>query len=86
MKDLQTFIEQNVGKSFGDKYLFGNILLNTRFCRSTQPELVEVCLVLPWTNFSDCLDTGKVTNHIEFYEWLNDKFFPLAKKRIDKGD
>jgi len=78
-RDLQTFIEQNVGKKFGDKYIFGNILLDTRFCRNTQPELVEITLNLPWASFSECLDIHKISDNIEFYKWLNEKFVPLAQ-------
>jgi len=84
MIDLQSFIEQNVGKRFGDKYLFDSMLLNTRFCRQTQPELVEVSLRLPWISFADCLDSREVQSNIDFYNWLIESFFPLAEKRISR--
>lgn len=82
---LQVFIEQNAGKDFGDKYLFENVFINTRFSRATEPHLVEVCLHLPWINFSDCFDSRKIRNNIDFHKWLVNIFFPLAKEKISEA-
>ena len=81
--ELQTFIEQNSGKGFGDEYLFHKTILCTRYPRKTSPHTVEVFMSLPWeVTFQDCLDDREIRNNMEFYQWLVGSFFPLAKKRI----
>ena len=91
MPNLQTFIEQNAGKSFMDMggstmYIWGNTTLYTRHNLATDIHSIEVYLGLSWMdwNFSACFDDREIKNNIEFYEWLKTVFFPMAKEKLLK--
>ncbi len=87
--DLQVFIEQNAGKDFGDKYIFGDVFLCTRWVHTIDTggkgqHCVEVQLILNLINMQivHCFEPSKVGDNIAFYKWLTDEFSPLVEKVI----
>lgn len=81
---LQKFIENNIGKKFGDKYVYGNLILQTEIHDPYKE--IDVCLVLPWTTWFVRADYKKIDNHVKFYAWIETVFIPAAEKALRKAD
>lgn len=82
---LQVFIEDNIGKSYGDMYKYGMVLLGTRYRGGVEGQPspgVEVSLAIPQGfGFSMIVETDLIGTAVDFFEWLTDKFFPAMNEK-----
>lgn len=87
--ELQVFIEENIGKDYGDDFRFCSIILTTRYRGGLEGEYgpgVEVWFALPQgLSFGMCVETELIESHVEFFRWLCEKFAPGLNKEIKKG-
>ena len=85
MNDLQIFIEDSIGKCYGDKYNIGHTLIKTSITHPMEPFRVTVSLSLfgNWV-FSDTMDSREIDDNIKFYDWLKGTFIPNAEQSYKK--
>ena len=83
---LQVFIEENIGKGYGDMYKYDMVLLGTRYRGGIEGQYgpgVEVSFAIPQgLVFSMIVDTDLIGTTVDFFVWLTDKFFPALKSRL----
>ena len=87
-KELQDFIEDNIGKKYGDEFKYGMINLATWYRGGMDGKYgpsVEICTALPWGfYFSMLAETKSVGNRVSFFEWISEEFVPAFKANVQK--
>ena len=84
-RKLQAFIEENIGKKYGDEYKYDMILLGTRYRGGIEGQPahgIEVSVAIPQGYvFSMVVETDMVSTAVDFYVWLVYNFFPAMHKK-----
>ncbi len=78
--NLQSFIEKNLSKHYGDVYILGHTMISTTLTHPLEPNRITVSLIIfeDWV-FSDIIDGSEISSHVKFYEWLVGTFLPSAR-------
>ena len=86
--ELQIFVEENIGKEYGDDFKFGSIILTTRYRGGVEGEYnhgIEVYFNAPQgLSFGLIAETESIESHVEFFKWICEEFVPELNKEIEK--
>ena len=89
-RQLQVFIEENIGKKYGDKYKYDMVMLATRYRGGYEGQWgpgVEVSFAIPQgLTFTMQVETDAVDTVVDFFEWLTQEFFPAMNKCFAKHE